>query len=194
MTDAVPQLPSRRPDSAGLDALLARPLSEPDLDRATAELAVPIDLREGSRLSVLAFRTGGELVAVPAAEACRVIAPTTVHRVPHRSNAVFLGIANHDGEILLCASIEAALGLAPRAVDAPPAAFVVAENGRERWAFGVDAVVGVVDVAESALRSPPLTVSAARSGCVRTLARIEGGEAIVLDVGALFALLRGATS
>jgi hypothetical protein len=49
-------------------------------------------------------------------------------------------------------------------------------------------------VAESALRSPPLTVSAARSGCVRTLARIEGGEAIVLDVGALFALLRGATS
>ena len=194
MTDSTPQLPARRPDVDGLDALLARPLSEADLDRATAELAVPIDLREGSRLSVLAFRTGGELVAIPAAEACRVIAPTAVHRVPHRSNAVFLGIANHDGEILLCASIEAALGLAPRAVDAPPAALVVAENGRERWAFGVDAVVGVVDVAESALRSPPLTVSAARSGCVRTLARVEGGEAIVLDVGALFALLRGATS
>jgi len=194
MTDATPELPARSAEVDGLDALLSRPLSEADLDRATAELAVPIDLREGSRLSVLAVRAGGELVAVPAAEACRVIAPTAVHRVPHRSNAVFLGIANHDGEILLCASIEAALGLAPRAADAPPGAFVVAEHGRERWAFGVDAVVGVVDVAESALRSPPLTVSAARSGCVRTLARIEGGEAIVLDVGALFALLRGATS
>ena len=194
MTDAAPQLPVRSAEVDGLDALLSRPLSEADLDRATAELAVPIDLREGSRLSVLAVRAGGELVAIPAAETCRVIAPTAVHRVPHRSNAVFLGIANHDGEVLLCASIEAALGLAPRAADALPAAFVVAEHGRERWAFGVDAVVGVVDVAESALRSPPLTVSAARSGCVRTLARIEGGEAIVLDVGALFALLRGATS
>lgn len=194
MNDATPQLPARSAEGDGLDALLSRPLSEADLDRATAELAVPIDLREGSSLGVLAVRAGGELIAIPAAEACRVIAPAAVHRVPHRSNAVFLGIANHDGEILMCASIEAALGLARRADEATPSALVVAEHGRERWAFGVDAVVGVVEVTESALRSPPITVSSARSGCVRTLARIEGGEAIVLELGALFALLRGATS
>lgn len=180
--------------NVGLDALLARPLTDADLDRATTELAAPIGDHRGRTASVLAARAGGELIAMAASDACKVIAPTRVHRVPHRSNAVFLGVANHDGELLLCASIEAALGLAPRAEGTAPAAFVVAESGRERWAFGVDGVIGVVDVAESAMRSPPLTVAAARSGCVRALARIDEGEAIVLDVGALFSLLRGATS
>lgn len=193
MTEPAPALPVRTGE-LGLDALLSRPLSDADLDRATAELAAPIQDRGGRRASLLTARAGGELVAIDASSASKVIGPATIHRVPHRSNAVFLGLANHDGELLLCASIEAALGLAPRAEGTAPAAFVVAESGRERWAFGVDAIAGVVDVGEGAMRSPPLTVSAARSGCVRALARVDDGEAIVLDVGALFALLRGATS
>ena len=193
MTDQLPAVPTRAGET-GLDALLARPLSDADLDRATAELAAPIEDRRGLRTSVLAARAGGELVAIAATSATKVIGPTSIHRVPHRSNAVFLGLANHDGELLLCASIEAALGLAPRAEGTAPAAFIVAESGRERWAFGVDGIVGVVDVGEDAMRSPPMTVSAARSGCVRALARLDEGEAIVLEVGALFALLRGATT
>lgn len=193
MTDPVPALPVRAGDD-GLDALLARPLSDAELDRATAELATPLEHRRGQRTSLLAARAGGELVAIAATSATKVIGAASIHRVPHRSNAVFLGIANHDGELLLCASIEAALGLAPRPDGTRPAAFIVAESGRERWAFGVDAVVGVVDVGEDALRSPPMTVTAARSGCVRALARLDEGEAIVLEVDALFALLRGATA
>ena len=197
MTDPAPLALAGTGTGKGLDALLARPLSEADLDRATASLAAPLEERAHARTSLLAVRAGAEILAVRATETARVVPVSRVHRVPHRSNAVFRGIANHEGELLLCMSVEAALGLAPRpdAGDSPaqPAALVVVEHGRERWAFGVDAVIGVTDVAEGDMRAPPMTVSAARSGCVRALARIAEGEACVLDVAALAGIFRGAT-
>jgi chemotaxis signal transduction protein len=71
---------------------------------------------------------------------------------------------------------------------------VVAEHNRERWAFIVDSVVGVVDVDERAMRAPPMTLSSARSGCARALATIDEGEAVVLDIHSLFSIFRGATA
>ena len=185
-------LPARAGGSSGLDQLLSRPLTDADLDRATAGLALPLEERSRSRTSLLAVRAGGEILAVLATEAAKVVAPSAVHRVPHRSNAVFRGIVNHDGELLLCMSIEAALGLAVPDAGAHRA-FVVVELGRERWAFGVDGVIGVTDVDAGGLRQPPMTVTAAKSGCVRSLARIAEGEAVVLDVHSLCSVFRGAT-
>ena len=185
-------LPARIDGPAGLDQLLSRPLSEADLDRATAGLALPLEERSRSRTSLLAVRAGGEILAVHATEAAKVVPPSAVHRVPHRTNPVFRGLANHEGELLLCMSIEAALGL-PVADVSAHRAFVVVELGRERWAFGVEGVIGVTDVDADRMRQPPMTVTAAKSGCVRSLARIAEGEAIVLDVHSLCSVFRGAT-
>jgi len=185
-------LPARTNGPAGLDQLLSRPLTEADLDRATAGLALPLEERSRSRTSLLAVRAGGEILAVLATDAAKVVPPSAVHRVPHRTNAVFRGLANHDGELLLCMSIEAALGL-PVADASAHRASVVVELGRERWAFGVEGVIGVTDVDATRMRQPPMTVSAAKSGCVRSLARIAEGEAIVLDVHSLCSVFRGAT-
>lgn len=183
--------PLARPAGAGLEELLSRPLTEAELDRATAALAAPIAGRGGAATSVLVIRAGGELLALPSTETAKVVRTGRVHRVPHRSNDVFLGITNHDGEILLCASLEHALGLAPPdGADRP--ATVVIGGTRDRWAFRVDAVLGVADVPDSLMREPPMTVSAARNGCVRSLARLPEGEASVLDARALAALFRGA--
>ena len=178
---------------AGLDQLLARPLTEADLDRATAALAAPLEERSRARVSLLTVRAGGEVLAIAAREAAKVVPPAPVHRVPHRSNSIFRGIANHDGELLLCMSIEHALGL-PAPAKREGGALVVAELGRERWAFQVDTVFGVNDVDEGNLRAPPMTLSAAKSGCARALARIDEGEALVLDVPSLFSVFRGATA
>lgn len=178
---------------AGLEQLLTRPLSESDLDRATAALAAPLDERSRSRISLLAMRAGGEILAILASEAAKVVPAGTIHRVPHRSNEIFRGLANHDGELLLCMSIEAALGV-PVPEKREHSILVVAEQGRERWAFEVDSIVGVTDVDEGTLRAPPMTISSAKSGCARALARIDEGEAVVLDIHSLFSIFRGATS
>jgi chemotaxis-related protein WspD len=178
---------------AGLEQLLTRPLTELDLDHATAALAAPLDERSRSRISLLVMRAGGEMLAILAGEAAKVVVASTIHRVPHRSNKIFRGLSNHDGELLLCMSIEAALGV-PAPAKRERSILVVAEQGRERWAFEVDAIVGVADVDEGSLRAPPMTISSAKSGCARALARIEEGEAVVLDIHSLFSIFRGATS
>lgn len=188
--------PATEPTSraiAGLEQLLTRPLTEEDLDRATAALAAPLDERSSSRCSLLAVRAGGEILAIQASESAKVVPLSTIHRVPHRSNKVFRGLSNHDGELLLCMSIEAALGL-PEPAERTHCVLVVAEHNRERWAFIVDSVVGVVDVDERAMRAPPMTLSSARSGCARALATIDEGEAVVLDIHSLFSIFRGATA
>ena len=178
----------------GLEALLARPLAEEDLDRATAALAAPLELRGTERTSLLVVRAGGELLAVRSVDTALVAPPSPVHRVPHRSGTVFRGIANHDGEILLCMSLESAMGLPPPAGPRPRPSFVVIGGTRDRWAFEVDEVVGVLDVPGSAMRAPPVTVAVARNGCIGALARVEGGEASVIDASALAAIFRGAVS
>ena len=95
-------LPARTDGPAGLDQLLARPLTDADLDRATAGLALPLEERSRSRTSLLAVRAGGEILAVLATEAAKVVSPSAVHRVPHRTNAVFRGLANHTSEVRGC--------------------------------------------------------------------------------------------
>ncbi|MFM9097124.1 MAG: chemotaxis protein CheW [Phycisphaerales bacterium] len=176
----------------GLEALLARPLADEDLDRATAALAAPIERRSAERTSLLVVRAGGELLAVRSVDTALVAPPGPVHRVPHRRGPVVRGSANLDGEILLGMALEAALGLPAPAGARPRASLVVVGGTRDRWAFEVDEVVGVVDVPASAMRAPPVTVAVARNGCIATLARLEHGEASVLDAGALAAIFRGA--
>ena len=174
----------------GIDQLLARPLLEADIDRATAALAAPLEEAARRRVRILAMRAGGEILAIPAREVAKVVPAGRIHRVPHRTGKVFRGIANHDGELLLCVSVEESLGIAAPAERAR-GVLVVAEQRRERWAFEVDAIVGVTDVDEASLRAPPLTLAAARSGCAASLVRIEEGEAVLLDTHALFAIFRG---
>jgi chemotaxis-related protein WspD len=176
---------------AGLDELLARPLAAADLDRATGELAAPLSARARRAMSVLAVRVGGELFAIPSVDVAKVVPPARVHRVPHRSNDVLLGVANHDGELLLCMSLEAALGIVRSDARAKPALVVIGDV-RDRWSFEVDEVIGVLDVAEGASREAPVTVTASRNGCIARLAETESGEVALLDVHGLASIFRGA--
>ena len=180
-------------EGRGLAELMSRPLSDADLDRATAELAAPLEARSRARRSLLAFRRGAELFGVPAVDAAKVVSATQVHRVPHRTNAVFRGIANHEGELLLVVSLEAALGLPPHELP-ERRVMVVLGTGRDRWAFEADMIEGVLDVPANAFRAPPVTVTASRSGCVGALASTNVGEVVVLEPARLYALFRGATS
>jgi chemotaxis signal transduction protein len=194
----------------GLEALMARPLSQADLDRATEDMAAPLDLPRGGRRSALLFECAGERFAVLAVDVAKVVPETPVHRVPHRPSPVFRGISNTDGELLLCMSLEQALGLrveaggepapgtprdAPEA-EAPSASrvLVVIGGARDRWAFAVDRVLGVADIHEEDLRPAPVTVGAARNGCVVALVAACDQTASLLDRSRLAAIFRGAVA
>jgi chemotaxis signal transduction protein len=172
---------------------MARPLAEADIDRATQDMAAPLELTSHSRRSMLVFACGTELFAIPARDVAKVVPDSPVHRVPHRTNAIFRGICNRDGELLLCMDLEQALGLA-----APPEGGtrvqVVVGGVRDRWSFLVDRILGVTEVGESAMQPAPVTVGTARRGCVTTLAQTVDGTASVVELPRLNAIFRGAVS
>src|SRR5262249_26555605 len=65
--------------------------------------------REG--ISVLIFRLGEEWLALRTGAVVEVTTPRPVHRVPHRSNRVFTGLVNLQGQAQLCVSLHGLLGV-----------------------------------------------------------------------------------
>jgi chemotaxis signal transduction protein len=172
-------------------ALLDRPLSAAELAANTRAVPVRTEARGGRTRSVLAFTVGEERLALEAEDAARVVPLSPVRRVPHRTNAVFAGLANIGGELTLVARAGEALGVA---AGASQTHFIVIGRPGERWAFAVDSVEGVRRVEESRTLPPPATIRHAADGCTQYLAPIAartGSDAplvSVLDVARLSAL------
>jgi chemotaxis-related protein WspD len=111
----------------------------------------------GEVVSVLIFRLGEEWLAFRAQVVAEVTLPRPLHRVPGRSNNVFLGLVNLDGQIQLCVSLHALLGITASA--AMPRLVVLRDQDRaETWTFAADQVLKVQRVPRSRWRSPPTTL------------------------------------
>lgn len=151
-------------------ALQNRPLPPEQLAANTELVAARAAVRSGATRSILVFRVGSELLALDAPHAHRVVGVSVIRRVPHRSNAVFAGLANILGELTLVADIGAALGIGS---ESTPTHFVVLGAVSERWAFAAASVEGVRRVDVSALRAPPTTVRHAMDGCVAHLIEVD---------------------
>ena len=65
----------------------------------------------GEAVSVLIFRLGEEWLAFRTQAIAEVTTPRPVHRVPHRSNQVFVGLVNLQGQVQLCVSLHGLLGV-----------------------------------------------------------------------------------
>lgn len=174
---------------AQMRALLDRPLSREEIEETTAVVAAKAERVATQLRSVLVFRAGEERLALEADATHRVVPATAVRRVPHRTNAVFAGIANVSGELTPVASIAAALGVPAGGV---PTHFIVIGEAGARWAFAVDLVEGVRRIDAERSIAPPTTVRHAADGCTHCLVPItdDGHEALVavLDARKLAAL------
>lgn len=116
-------------------------------------------------LSVAIFRLGNEWMALPAKLFKEITPPTSIHTLPHRSNDLFLGLANVRGEILMCVSLFNLLGI-DRATQSPskvsPVVYermVVVEVEGYNWVFAVDEVYGIHRVREEDLQPAPVAIS-----------------------------------
>ena len=96
--------------------------------------------------------------------------------LPFRSGALLAGLVNVNGELLLCISLEAALGLSPEEKTKPggkPRLCVVG-TGRERFAFGVDEILGVRRVSCARLQPVPATLAKSPSAQTASCFELDG--------------------
>ncbi|MDR6953937.1 chemotaxis-related protein WspD [Ancylobacter sp. 3268] len=142
---------------------------------------------------ILVFRLADEWLALPAGLVEEVTEPRPRHTLPHRRDALVLGVVNMRGELLVEVSLASLIGIGeaqggPR--ESGIAAFarlvVIGREGR-RVAFRVDEVHGLVQYAARDLVELPATIGKSASSFAtsmvgwqgRLLGRLDG--ALVLD-------------
>jgi chemotaxis-related protein WspD len=187
--------------SAGQDAstlMLDRPVSPELLRERTAELALPkTQTRQGAK-SVVIFRVGEELFALPT-DSCQEVAENCiVHSLPHRRGGMLKGLVNVRGDLLLCVALEALLGTGHE----PPAQsgarrifshLLVCKRKGDRFAFPVNEICGVYRYNAEDLRAVPATLAnASTNAFTGGMLPWNGRTAACLDDELLFyALDRG---
>lgn len=166
------------------------------LDSWRAILEEPAEPAEAGATSVLVFRLAQEWVSLPTSALVEVTPQRRLHGVPHRSASALAGIVNIRGQLQLCVSLHAVLGLpggpkaGPPDADGAGARLVVlerdAEGAVERWVVGVDEVAGVHRLRQADLRPVPSTVSQAAARCSSALFEWQGRTVALLDEVRLF--------
>ena len=144
--------------------------------------------------AVVIFRLGSEWLGLPAGVIEEVAHPRAVHSIPHRRAGV-LGLTNVRGELLVCVSLSAVLGLigedrpAGHAHTASPRLMVIRRDD-VRAACPVDHVDGVHQFHPRDLREVPSTVRRSTIRHSTNLLPWQGRSVGVLDERLLFDSLR----
>lgn len=167
------------------------------LEDWTRILEQPEVVADPDALSVLIFRVDREWLALPTTTLAEITTLRPLHRVPHRTGGVLEGLANIRGQLQLCVSLHALLGLegrppvAGQSDDGPsPARILVVDRGDAGggpWVCPVDEVGGVQRIARSALRAVPSTVSQANTRFCQALFQWQDETVGLLDEGRVFA-------
>ena len=120
-----------RPMPPGYAAEWARILQQP----------LPEELER--KESMLEFRIASLPLAIASRWIKAVTTPLIVCPVPHRDNTAFLGLVAFAGDIIPCCSLARILGAADSTKGSEARTIVLEQRPGERWAFPVDAVLGV---------------------------------------------------
>ncbi len=187
--------------AAAAGQLLERGLPDGYAREWAGRLAEPVRSAAAAEDSLTVFHVGAEWLALPSAAFREVAAVQTVRVIPHRSNAVLLGLVSVRGAIHLCFSMAALLGLNPAAAPASdakrsviaPRHCLLDDHGRG-WVFQADAVLGLCRFHAADLRPPPATVAHALPQFSRGLIDHAGHVVGVLDEARLFKALAGVTA
>jgi chemotaxis-related protein WspD len=123
-------------------------------------------------VSVTVFRVGNEWLALKTVYMQEAATVRTIHHVPLRSNKVFKGIANVNGELLLCMSVADLLeydegGKGGTTEERACERMLVVRIEGERYVFPVDEVLGIFRVSWGGLYEPPATMSKSPTSLLR---------------------------
>jgi len=184
-------------------------------EKVSLEAGAGVALSDRDLVSVLIFRLGREWMAFPTQAVAEVTLPRPVHRIPHRSSAILIGLVNLRGQLQLCVSLHGLLGLesaqatpshfhshgsntetektAETGSSATPGSRLIVLRNRERsesWIFAAEEVLGVHRIARSQMRSVSSTLANPEVSFSQAILSWEGRSVSFLDEQRVFAALR----
>lgn len=158
---------------------------------------------EQQTLSLSLFRLQNEWFGLAAGVFDAVAAVAPIRQIPGRSNAVFLGLVNFNGELQLCISLKQVLGLCETtsttqtptaqtsATGLIPPRMVMVQPERDsncRWVFTVDEFYGIQRIDSSQIQAPPASPGRAstQASFTQGLFEWQGKSVSYLDPESLF--------
>ena len=167
--------------AAAARSLLDVPLPPDHVSHWTQHYAKPRLEEDPHTESALIFRSSNEWLALSTARCEEVASDRTIRTLPHRRSPAVLGLANVRGELVVCLSLGALLGIPPLAETATHRLLIV---GGEGAAAGLTALQ--VDEVDGTHRYNPRDLAtAAHPGHVRATLRWRGHTVGILDHPAL---------
>jgi chemotaxis-related protein WspD len=149
--------------SAAGRRLLDREFPEGYRQEWTERLAIVKETGTVESISVIIFRLREELVALQTVFFQQAAEATVPHSIPLRTGDVFKGIANVNGELLLCMDLAALLGITGEeggtADHKVYRRLIVVSRDSQRFAFPADEVFGVHRFPLALVQELPATVS-----------------------------------
>lgn len=176
--------------------LLDRPAPEGYLEEWVDAVASAKDKGEAKETTVLVFRLGSEWLAMSNEVVKEILQTRLIHHIPHRSNKVLKGLANVRGELQLCFSLQALLGIEDEDESATRLSrriyrrLAVAEKEGHRWGFPVDEVFGIHQLAEEEIEEPPVNIAASSAPFTRGVFRFRDEPVGLLDEELVFYKLK----
>ena len=177
-----------------------RPAPAGYLAEWTKILAEPTEQAAGDDVSLLIFRLGGEWLALSTRVVAEVTPPRPVHRIPHRSNGIIVGLVNLRGQLQICISLHQLLGVDAKSEHGrnqaepgglpPQPRLVVIRRDSETWAFAADEVPGVHRLARGGLRNVPATLANPATSYSQAVFAWRSRSIGYLDDQRVFATLR----
>jgi chemotaxis-related protein WspD len=166
-------------------SLLDREIPAGTREEATVLAATPRETAATDTLSAAVFRIGSQWLALDTVLFLRWLEARPVHVVPGRTNEIFRGLVNVDGELLF--AFDGARMLNPdESVGLTAARMFVATDGVDRFVFAVDEVLGIRRISREALQELPATLARAPSALTRNAIRIEERNVALLDADKFF--------
>jgi chemotaxis-related protein WspD len=170
--------------------LLSHPVPPDYATTWTEHVSRPLQQTDRDSASSVIFRVGAEWLALPSVAIQEVATVRPVHRVPHRTSGVLLGVVNVRGELLICVSLARVLGLESNPGAASGSRLLVIRRKDLRAACPVDAVHGVHRYASASLSAVPATLAKAGTRYSRALLAWREQTVGVLDEELLFSALK----
>lgn len=183
--------------SSAAKSLFDREVPSEELRTWSEQLAQVKQKQLLETVSVVVLRVRSEWLALPIQYFQEAFEPRPVHTVPFRSNEVFQGLVNVNGELVPCISMANLLRLTDEQQDRrrrAPARMVVVDKGKDRFVFAADEVLGVRQFAPEVMLKPPSTLSKCPEALTRGVVEIEAKTVGWLDENKLAAAVRGSFS
>lgn len=160
-------------------ALLNQTANDAQLMEWTTNIARERADRQRGQLSAGVFRIGDEWLALPTRIFAEIVDCVPVRRLPHTSGNIMLGLASIRGEIQICLSLAALLGI--QTGGEPLRRFCLIGEGKGRWVFPVQEVLGIIRYREDELQEAPVAANAGLTLFSRGLLDCAGHLVGLLD-------------